>query len=329
MEPEENRSAGNLLLLCLFHADLVDKEDRVHQFPVETLGEWKAAQIAEYDRSVEAGNDAGWQLTDEEAAEVIAKSERSIVTVIADTVYNGGMGGQFGGAGGGGGVIGTGALVGGKGGDAANVVLDGQPGQFPGSGGGGSGVVVYEGPSVAHTGGGTEGIGYIAGADGGDGGDTVFASGDFELRARGGKGGLAGSGNRKVTEHLSVSTLLLANHVAIDRGLVHVLNGAWQHYNLILVPSPLTLAVFSVIEAGGADTGEYTIVFEARNPSGEIRARSGLLLAVDEPGDLVRVPCACGLTVEVDELGLWQVIARSDTKQLAAIDVMIKQPDAP
>jgi hypothetical protein len=330
MGPEENRSANNLVLLCLFHADLIDRKDRVIDFPAEMLVEWKAAQIEEYDQAVEAGQDAGYTLTDEEAKEVIEKSERTTnITLTADTIIAGGMGGQaIGSAGGGGAAIGTGSLVGGKGGDVQNINLAGQPGQDYGAGGGGGTAVVYEGPTVPHTGGGTEGRAYIAGQDGADSGDAVFTSGDFELTASGGKGGLAGSGNRKLTEKLRVSSLMLANYAAVDRGLIHIINGAWQNISVILIPSRIPLPVFAVIEAGGVDPGEYTVAFEARNPSGEVRATASFALVVEEQGDLVRVPCAFGLEVEVDELGLWRVTARSDMGQLGAIEVMIKQPVA-
>jgi hypothetical protein len=95
------------------------------------------------------------------------------------------------------------------------------------------------------------------------------------------------------------------------------------------IPARLTLPVFCVIEAGGADAGEYTIVFEAHSPSGEVRARESIALVVDEPADLVRVPYTCALEVQADELGLWRVTARSDTRALGAIDLMVKQPDTP
>ncbi|HWF70618.1 MAG TPA: hypothetical protein VG187_13825 [Mycobacterium sp.] len=86
--------------------------------------------------------------------------------------------------------------------------------------------------------------------------------------------------------------------------------------------------MFSVIEAGGVDAGKYTIAFEARNPSGETCGRTSLALVVDNPGDLVRAPCGCGININADELGIWQVVALSDTAQLASIDLMVKQPDA-
>jgi hypothetical protein len=94
------------------------------------------------------------------------------------------------------------------------------------------------------------------------------------------------------------------------------------------IPSRIPLAVFAVIEAGGVDPGEYTVAFEARNPSGEVRATASFALVVEEQGDLVRVPWAFGLEVEGDELGLWRVTAKSDMGQLGAIEVMIKQPVA-
>jgi hypothetical protein len=188
--------------------------------------------------------------------------------------------------------------------------------------------VIYEGPTVPHSDGGTEGRAYIAGRDGADGGDTVFTSGDFELRAPGGKGGLAGSGDRKLTELLRVSSLMLANYATVDRGLVHILNGAWQNTCVVLIPSQITLPVLAVIEAGGVDAGEYTVTFEAHNPSGETRATASFAFVVEQQGDLVRLPWAVGLDVQVDELGLWQVTVRSDKEQLGSIDVMIKQPDA-
>jgi len=121
---------------------------------------------------------------------------------------------------------------------------------------------------------------------------------------------------------------MLANYATVDRGLVHVVNGAWQSLSVILIPSRTILPVFAVIEAGGVEMGEYTVVFEAFNPSGAMRATASFVLAVEEEGDLARVPCAVGLEVEVDELGIWRCAARSDHGPLGAVDVMIKQPDS-
>lgn len=82
MSPAENRSSENLVVLCIVHADLVDQTKLVAQYPVELLREWKSAQIAAYERAVEAGRAAGWQLTDDQAAEVVEESERRVhVTV--------------------------------------------------------------------------------------------------------------------------------------------------------------------------------------------------------------------------------------------------------
>ncbi|WP_133160853.1 hypothetical protein [Mycobacterium ahvazicum] len=185
----------------------------------------------------------------------------------------------------------------------------------------------YEGPWIPHVGRGTRGKAHIAGVDGADGGDTIFESGEIRLVAPGGKGGLAGSGERKVSDKLLVSALMPANYVAVDHGLAHVINGAWSYYDVVLIPTPMSLALICVIEAGGVDVGEYTIAFEVHSPSGQKRTRLSLALSIDEQGDLNRIPCHCALSFEVDELGMWRVTALSDVKRLAAIDVLIKQPD--
>jgi hypothetical protein len=68
MAPEDNRSAGNLVLLCLEHHAEVDDPAQVHRFPPELLRDWKAQQLADSDRRGQA-----WPITDDEASEVLAQ----------------------------------------------------------------------------------------------------------------------------------------------------------------------------------------------------------------------------------------------------------------
>jgi hypothetical protein len=138
MGPAENRSAENLVLLCVKHAYEVDDPSLVHMYPAPVLREWKQSQIAERDRAVEAAvsdEAVGWHLTDEEAAEIIEASERRTNIVMnAHAIQIGGSGGYLGGGGGGGGVVGSGALMGGPGSDGQipEIILEGQPGTYPG-----------------------------------------------------------------------------------------------------------------------------------------------------------------------------------------------------
>jgi hypothetical protein len=60
---EDNRSPDNLLLLCIPHASEID--DTPDDFPVPTLREWKLAQLDEHQRL-----QRGWDITDEQAAEI-------------------------------------------------------------------------------------------------------------------------------------------------------------------------------------------------------------------------------------------------------------------
>ena len=89
MSPEENRSVGNLLMMCIPHSYEVDDPQRVHLFSKELLRSWKERQLAEYDETRK-----GWQLTDAEAEEVIRESYASEVIIQGDTINLGGQGGQ-------------------------------------------------------------------------------------------------------------------------------------------------------------------------------------------------------------------------------------------
>ncbi|WP_051741244.1 hypothetical protein [Kitasatospora sp. MBT66] len=67
MPEADNRSAGNLLPLCLEHAAEVD-ETPAH-YPADLLREWKREQLREYDTIQRA-----WPITDDQAAEAVERS---------------------------------------------------------------------------------------------------------------------------------------------------------------------------------------------------------------------------------------------------------------
>lgn len=68
MPAEANRAFENLLLLCIEHAYEIDETPE--RFPADMLREWKASQVAEYDRL-----QRNWPISDDEAAEVLVASE--------------------------------------------------------------------------------------------------------------------------------------------------------------------------------------------------------------------------------------------------------------
>jgi hypothetical protein len=68
MPAEENRAFENLVLLCIEHAYEIDETP--DPFPADMLREWKAAQIAEYDRL-----QRNWPISADEATEVLVASE--------------------------------------------------------------------------------------------------------------------------------------------------------------------------------------------------------------------------------------------------------------
>ncbi|ACU72759.1 hypothetical protein Caci_3865 [Catenulispora acidiphila DSM 44928] len=79
MSNEENRSPGSLLLLCIPHDSEID--DTPDDFPEPMLRQWKQAQRDEHQRLRQ-----GWNMTDEQAAEVARTSftPEDVADAIAD-----------------------------------------------------------------------------------------------------------------------------------------------------------------------------------------------------------------------------------------------------
>ncbi len=321
MDGAENRSANNLILMCVQHADAIDLPGWETRFPTDLLLAWKAAQLAAYDAGV-----GGWQITDEEIAEIIQTSIESNIVLQAQVITLGGTGGNAPMASGGGGAaVGPGA-IGGKGGPVGRIDLEGTSGVSPGGGGGGGGALadgaIVPDPNVRRA---TEGRGFSSGLDGADGGETSFGLGDKVLvRAAGGKGGLSGTGNRVTSDQLRVSTLMLANY--IEHGaFVYVARGSWQSYSVLNVGTTETFPVLVIVEAGGVPPGEYTMIIRALGPDGATKAETKFPVTVEEAGDVLRISRSCALDVAIDAWGLWSITASTPLGELARIDLLVKR----
>lgn len=321
MDADENRSSANLILLCLKHADAIDLPENADLYPADLLRQWKAEQLASYDRVV-----GGWDLSDEEAAEVVAASEGPSVSLQAETIFVGGIGGLAPGAsGGGGGAIGPGA-IGGSGGPVGRIELDGLPGSAPGAGGGGGGVIAPDAILPTTDPAATEGQGFSSGTDGQDGGATTISVDGVELlRAEGGEGGLAGTGVRRTDSRLAVSALMLVNYAEIREGLVSIVGGGWQSLSVLNLPAPVTFPVYVLFEAPGVGVGEYTAGVEVRGPDGTPRQRLSFPITVETAGKVVRIPRCCSLTAEIDIFGLWTLAVVTPDRELAHIDLLVKR----
>ncbi len=80
MSEADNRSAGNLLLLCLLHAWQVDATPE--PYPADVLRDWKLAQLAEYERVLQ-----GWDVTDAEAVAAVGSLDLdAAMKAIADAL---------------------------------------------------------------------------------------------------------------------------------------------------------------------------------------------------------------------------------------------------
>lgn len=327
MTADENRATPNLLLLCLQHADDVDRPENLTSYPSEVLRGWKKDQLATFNAAAGSGLD----LSDDEVAEVRRRSFEQTVVLQGQTLILGGLGGTAGGAGGGGAAIGHGA-VGGKGGEASKIGeirLEGTPGeQGTGAGGGGAGVMDAGAlpPDAERASSGTEGEGFVGAVDGEAGGDSIVSIGDdIVVRAPGGTAGLAGTGLRSTTDGLSVSALFCANYSELQNGLVYASGAGWQNLSLLKVPTVWCFRVVVLFEAGGVDEGEYTVRIEARGPTGAVSATASFPLTVVKAGDVVRVPHGWTLCVEIDAYGIWTVAVATESKELAVTQLLVKR----
>ena len=321
MSADDNRGAPNLLLLCLKHADEIDSLDLVASYPIELLRSWKQDQLTASAKAVRS-----WQLTDDEAAEVIEKSfPPTTIAVQGETIIVGGMGGNFGGSGGGGGAIGPGAL-GGPGGNVGHIDPQGKPGSVPGGGGGGGGAIASDAiipdPTQRRS---TEGEGFSSATDGGDGGETVVSIGSTELRAAGGKGALAGTGQRLQGEGFSVSSMLFVRFGEIaPSGLVSILSGAWQSALSLNLGDEVGVSLFVVFEAAGVPAGEYTGAVTAHDPDGVERACVRFPITVTRAGDILRIPRFCDLRFPASKFGLWTFTVATH-RDLGSLQLLLKR----
>ena len=192
----------------------------------------------------------------------------------------GGEGGRApGSGGGGGGAIGPGAS-GGRGGRGGRASFHGRAGQAPGAGGEGGelafGVFLAEDlpPSVlVKVGRGGRGR---EGAAGEDGEDSHF--GDL-MTAKGGRGGRAGrmqSPARQVVpadveKGLRVAGLYLADCVHIRNGLLDVLSGSWEHFEVARLPFDAQWPLACTVAMGEVEAGEILeLTAEVTNPAGTL-----------------------------------------------------------
>jgi hypothetical protein len=326
MSAEENRSVGNLLLLCIPHAYEVDDPNRLQLYPEQLLQFWKEQQLADYD-----GARGGWQLTDQEAAEVIRESYNAEIIIQGDTINLGGQGGQaFSAGGAGGSAIGRGA-IGGKGGPGGPITmnLSGHPGAAPGAGGGGGGGIdpeselLWRGPGRTPT----VGLYEYLGIDGQDGGDTTFsdAEGNVLLRARGGQGARAGTGNRSTSDKFSISTLLLANHIEITGAYASILTTGFAHYNAININDHIAFVGLMILEGGGVPEGEYAFSIQIHAPDGTVANTGTFAFRIIKPGDITRMILQFSMPTQIKDFGMWAIAVQHNRHQLALLSIAVQQ----
>jgi len=160
-----------------------------------------------------------------------------------------------------------------------------------------------------------------------DGGDTTFgpAGGEPLVRAKGGKGGLVGAGNRSVSEKVSVSTLMLANYVEFRENIAYITGACFQLYNVLNLGDSIGFAGITVFECGGVPIGEYGFTVAALDPQNNEASSVRFAFNISQTGDILRISCKFGITVTVTAFGLWAIAVRHGDKELTRLPVVVQQ----
>jgi ppGpp synthetase/RelA/SpoT-type nucleotidyltranferase len=226
---EENRSPGNLLLLCFPHHEEIDDPTRIMDFPAERLRDWKQRQTA-------AAQSAGYQLTDAEAKEVaLALWPQPSITMQADVISLGGQGGAaIGAGGGGGGAIGHGARAG-----------DGGPG--------GATRFKTSGAEAA-----------ALGAGGGGGGALHLSRREWPAPA-----GTQKTLSKENSSGVRLTSLHLADCARIQVGLLYVLGAGWEYVVVQTLPAEIVCALVCIVQLSGIEPETTIILrVMVRDPDG-------------------------------------------------------------
>lgn len=293
MSSEDNRSQTNLLLMCRFHAEVIDTSP--DDFPSEALREWKA--------TAEQGGGVQPPITEEETEHILQMVISQEMTINAEIITLGG------GLGGGGGAIGPGA-IGGKGGDITFPELQ-PPTRSPS---------LHEDVSE------TLGTGYSDGYDGQPGGpSTLYLNNELIAVTGGGGGGPAGTGLRTTSDRIAISAIVLANYIEHRDGFLYLVGGAWDRFTTNGFPEEIAFAVELIFEAGNVPVGEYTVHVEAFDPDGNRIGIASFPLTIVTSGAILRIPRFVHLPVRLEMAGPHTISVRSDLSELGSIGLMVMQ----
>lgn len=322
---EDNRSEGNLILMCLEHASAIDNPALVAAYPPDRLRDWKAKQLAEFDQLAQ-----GWKLTDSMADEVIKASAGPSVSIINSTIKLGGQGGQAPGAGGGGGgAVGPGARGGDGGGGGQHLTATFAAADLKAAGVDLFEIKVGKGGVAAS----------LPGEHAKSGEDSVVRllakDGTFikEIRARGGAAGNPGAADaadrvaelsaEDIRSGFQITTLMPANAIDRQNGLIFILGGGWVTWPLPQIPAPATWPILCTARwtkiEGNTARKLYLSLF---HPDGHEVSCVKLNLAA-ESIPLNNTTWVFLIGAELDALGPWKLQVHSGGFSLAEFAVAV------
>lgn len=322
----DNRSEGNLVLMCLKHASWIDEPGSLETYPTTLLRTWKQAQVADH-----RSRNGGWPLTTSMANAAIEASFTNVgIGISNSTLSLGGEGGRAAGAGGGGGgAIGPGARAGdgGAGGEIVSGSFD--LATLMEAGLDRIEVVIGEGGK------GTS----LPGQHGADGAQSALTarSKDGEIlgvvRARGGFGGRSGAASlpdgvsevapSDLENGFRITTLMPVNSAEFHDGLLFLLGGEWRYFPVPGIPHQAVWAVACTAVWDTLEDAPRGITLALIDPSGREAACQSLVVSADA-FSLGLISWVAQLGATFDAVGPWKLQVCAGATVLAERDVEVR-----
>lgn len=315
MTDEDRRAFGNLVLLCLPHAEEVDLSALVDRYPPETLKAWKDVQL----KSAPADPPSISESLLERAA--ILSMGDVLMNFQEATIDLGGAAALAPGAGGsGGGAIGPGARGGdgGKGGDRYEFSV--------------TGAQVLGEVAVEIGQGGRAGVG---GMPGEAGGHTRFGNVVTPGAGRETHTPLPVALTEVVST--SISSAVLTRYAEIANGLAYLSGAGWTNYAVNELPAPFSAALcvwFDLSWTGAEPDTEVTLelIAELVTPiqTATFSARVEQPVPLIEPSGFVRLPFLFELSGTLHDIGLHilNVTANTGAHLGQYLEVNVNAPSA-
>ena len=118
---------------------------------------------------------------------------------------------------------------------------------------------------------------------------------------------------------------MLANYVEFREIFAYITGACFQHYNILNLGDNHSFTGIAVLEFGGTPIGEYGITVAALDPENNEVSSVKFAFDISKAGDILRIACKFSVRVTVNMFGMWTIVVRHGSKDLARLPVVVQQ----